>query len=60
MEGNYWKLDLFRTHFHAESGFDNMMDSVMELREPDEVLAIVSRLKETGNGFFRQRVWSCC
>lgn len=48
-------MELFRTHFKDESEFDNMMDSVIKLGESDEVLGLVSRLKDTENYFLKQR-----
>lgn len=54
MEGICWKRELFYTRFKDERDLDTMMDTVMELGEPEEVFTLVSRMKEKGNEFFKR------
>lgn len=41
-------------HFNGERDLDIIMDTVMELGEPDKVFALVRRLKEERNSFFKR------
>lgn len=47
-----WKEEMLDINFHDEEEFDKIMKTVVELREPAKVLALVSTQKEGGNFFF--------
>lgn len=55
MDGNNCKSELFNTHFKGERDVYIMIDTVMELGDPDKVFDLVSRTKEEGNELFKRR-----
>lgn len=52
MESICWQEDLLHLTFQDEDDFVTIMDTFMEVREPTEVLTLVSLWKEEGNFFF--------